>query len=149
MQDRRIITGGLNEQADIQATHITTNGFAQEFDVICRDRQTGTQRSSQTFICLWRGHMTVKMHMAIAGLNTRRTGTNPRGIVRLWLVQRRFSHIGKVRDVDIFDDCAHHPVEIAAVLGSAREAAGGRVTVLRSRIAIRGCVIYSPISVTV
>ena len=43
VQDRRIITYGLNEQADIQATNITTRGFAQEFDVICRDRQTDTQ----------------------------------------------------------------------------------------------------------
>ena len=42
-------------------------------------------------------------------------------------VKRRFSHVGKVREVDIFDDYAHHPVEITAVLGSAREAAGGRV----------------------
>ena len=40
-------------------------------------------------------------------------------------VKRRFSHVGQVRDVDIFDDYAHHPVEISAVLASARTAASG------------------------
>ena len=45
VQDRRIITYGLNEQADIQAANISARAFAQEFDVICRDRKTDRSES--------------------------------------------------------------------------------------------------------
>jgi UDP-N-acetylmuramate--alanine ligase len=42
-------------------------------------------------------------------------------------VQRRFTHVAEVAGVHIIDDYAHHPVEIEAVLGAAREAYQGRV----------------------
>ena len=42
-------------------------------------------------------------------------------------VKRRFTQTGVWNGVAIYDDYAHHPVEIAAVLGAARSAAKGRV----------------------
>ncbi len=42
-------------------------------------------------------------------------------------VARRFTHVGDWNGVSIYDDYAHHPVEIAAVLKAARRAARGRV----------------------
>ena len=35
-------------------------------------------------------------------------------------VKRRFTHVGDWQGVQVYDDYAHHPVEIAAVLGAAR-----------------------------
>ena len=130
VQDRRIITYGLNEQADIQATNITTRGFAQEFDVICRDRQTDTQTVISNLHLPMAGTYNLQNALAAiaAGLEVRAEPEQIRAALSGFAgVKRRFSHVGEVRDVDIFDDYAHHPVEIAAVLGSAREAAGGRV----------------------
>ena len=130
VQDRRIITYGLNEQADIQATNITTHGFAQEFDVICRDRQTDTQTVISNLHLPMAGTYNLQNALAAiaAGFEVRAEPKQIRAALSGFAgVKRRFSHVGKVRDVDIFDDYAHHPVEIAAVLGSARAAAGGRV----------------------
>jgi UDP-N-acetylmuramate--alanine ligase len=44
--------------------------------------------------------------------------------------QRRFELRGRVGDVDVYDDYAHHPTEVEATLRAAREVAGdGRVVV--------------------
>jgi UDP-N-acetylmuramate--alanine ligase len=42
-------------------------------------------------------------------------------------VKRRFTHVGDWQGVQVYDDYAHHPVEIAAVLRAARVAGTGRV----------------------
>jgi UDP-N-acetylmuramate--alanine ligase len=42
-------------------------------------------------------------------------------------VKRRFTHVGEWQGVQVYDDYAHHPVEIAAVLRAARVAGNGRV----------------------
>lgn len=45
-------------------------------------------------------------------------------------VRRRFEYHGTRRDVEVYDDYAHHPTEVAAVLSAARqrvEARGGRI----------------------
>ena len=41
-------------------------------------------------------------------------------------VRRRFTKVGEVGGATVIDDYAHHPVEIRAVLGAAREAASAR-----------------------
>jgi UDP-N-acetylmuramate--alanine ligase len=46
-------------------------------------------------------------------------------------VKRRFSSVGEVgQSIRIFDDYAHHPVEIEAVLESARAVTSGRVVAI-------------------
>ena len=42
-------------------------------------------------------------------------------------VKRRFTKTGEAAGVTVIDDYGHHPVEIAAVLRAARQAAAGRV----------------------
>jgi UDP-N-acetylmuramate--alanine ligase len=42
-------------------------------------------------------------------------------------VKRRFTKVGEIGGATIIDDYAHHPTEIRAVLGAAREAAQERV----------------------
>jgi len=46
-----------------------------------------------------------------------------RGFAKFHGVKRRFTKVGEVDGVTIIDDYGHHPVEIAAVLSAAREAA--------------------------
>ncbi|HYI25311.1 MAG TPA: UDP-N-acetylmuramate--L-alanine ligase [Thermomicrobiales bacterium] len=48
------------------------------------------------------------------------------GIEAFTGVGRRFEHKGVIRGIDIVDDYAHHPEEIAAVLSAARERFPGR-----------------------
>jgi UDP-N-acetylmuramate--alanine ligase len=49
------------------------------------------------------------------------------GFERFHGVKRRFTKVGEVGGATIIDDYGHHPVEIRAVLGAAREGAQGRV----------------------
>ncbi|MBL0171429.1 MAG: UDP-N-acetylmuramate--L-alanine ligase [Gemmatimonadaceae bacterium] len=41
-------------------------------------------------------------------------------------VERRFQRLGSARDIDVVDDYAHHPTEVAATLAAARHAFPGR-----------------------
>jgi UDP-N-acetylmuramate--alanine ligase len=43
---------------------------------------------------------------------------------------RRFTRMGEAGGVEVFDDYAHHPTELAATLAAARERADGRIHVL-------------------
>ena len=43
IHDRRIVTYGLNDQADLRAVNIVENGLTQNFDVIMRDRRNGEE----------------------------------------------------------------------------------------------------------
>ncbi len=50
-----------------------------------------------------------------------------RGLASFTGVKRRFTTVGSWNGARLIDDYGHHPVEIAAVLGAAREVATGRV----------------------
>ena len=60
VQDRRIITYGLNEQADIQATNITTRGLRRNLTLFAATGRPTRKRLSQTCSCPWRGHIIFK-----------------------------------------------------------------------------------------
>jgi UDP-N-acetylmuramate--alanine ligase len=49
------------------------------------------------------------------------------GLARFGGVKRRFTRTGSWNGITVFDDYAHHPVEIAAVLAAARASCRGRV----------------------
>lgn len=48
------------------------------------------------------------------------------GLSRFGGVERRFQRLGSARDVDVVDDYAHHPTEVAATVAAARHAFPGR-----------------------
>ena len=45
-------------------------------------------------------------------------------------VQRRFTYVGDYSGVSIYDDYAHHPTEIAAVIAAAKKVTSGKLAVL-------------------
>ncbi|MCU9518657.1 UDP-N-acetylmuramate--L-alanine ligase [Corynebacterium sp. ES2794-CONJ1] len=49
-----------------------------------------------------------------------------RGISAFGGVRRRFEYRGSANDIDLYDDYAHHPTEVAAVLQAARERIAAR-----------------------
>ena len=54
-----------------------------------------------------------------------------KGISSFGGVRRRFTHTGSWNGVEIFDDYAHHPVEISSVLSAARQASSGKVIAVK------------------
>lgn len=135
LRDKRVITYGLNPQADIRAINIENTADGASFDVVVKawiyatdkDRtirgiklpMLGTHNILNTLAAI-----TVALEMGINDELIRR------GLAGFSGVKRRFTTTGTVNDIRIIDDYGHHPTEIEAVLRAARQGvskSGGRV----------------------
>ena len=128
--DRKIRTYGFNPQADIRATEPVSDAKGSRFDVFIRDPVTGESRRFVDFRLALPGHHNVQNALAaiaIADQLGMSESTVREALAGLGGVKRRFSVTGEVGGVTIVDDYAHHPVEIKAVLRTARQASQGRV----------------------
>ncbi len=130
IEDRRIITYGANPQADVRYTDLRTEGGTSRFSVIIHDRQTGADKEIAGIVLPMPGrHNVANATAAVAvadqlGLSAEAIR---QGLAAFGGVKRRFTHTGSWNGIDVFDDYAHHPVEITAVLAAARAAAQGKV----------------------
>ncbi len=129
IEDRRIITYGANPQADVRFMNVRP-GTRTVFDVRITDRVTGEVRLLEGLSLPMPGIHNVSNATAAVAVADR-LGIDHAAIVKgldaFRGVKRRFTHVGDWNGVAIFDDYAHHPVEIRAVLAAAREAAEGKV----------------------
>ena len=129
--DRRLITYGLSEQADLRALNIREDGLKQYFDIIYRDRRIDSDMQIKDLCLPMAGKHNLQNALAAiaAGLELGASAeTIAKALADFSGVKRRFSSVGEVGDnIRIFDDYAHHPVEIEAVLESARAVSNGRV----------------------
>lgn len=129
IEDRRIITYGVNPQADAHLLNIDLKGGKSQFDVLIRDRKKGDVLIENLMLPMPGHHNALNATAAIAvafelGI--------PPDTIRSALasfagVKRRFTFTGEWNGVSIFDDYGHHPTEIAAVLKAARASTDGQV----------------------
>ncbi len=130
IEDRRVITYGQNPQADVRFDNHRMDGATSVFDVVISNRKTNeTVEIAGLRLPMPGQHNVANATAAIAVAD--QLGLTPeeirQGLSGFGGVKRRFTHTGTWNGVSIFDDYAHHPVEIKAVLGAAREACSGRV----------------------
>ena len=111
--NRKLMTFGMSDQADVYAQDLTQRGPQTEFDVICRGKKfthvtlhvpgihnvKNALAATAAAICLGCGPLAVQY--GLAGF----TGAG-----------RRFEFKGKYNGADIYDDYAHHPGELQALL---------------------------------
>lgn len=130
IEDRRVITYGQNPQADVRAVDVRMEGPRSHFSIELRKRGSeevdhihglslpmpGLHNLMNATAAIAVAHHIGMSHDAIR-----------EGLARFSGVKRRFTHTGSWKGVDVFDDYAHHPVEIAAVLTAARSATSGKV----------------------
>ncbi len=128
VRDRKVVTYGFSLQADICGVNIRPNEGGNTFDVIVRQRGEEDRRIEGVHLPMPGRHnvqnalaaIAVAVEMGCAD-SVIREGFGSFGGVR-----RRFTKAGAVEidggSVSVIDDYAHHPVEIRAVLGAAREA---------------------------
>jgi UDP-N-acetylmuramate--alanine ligase len=130
VQDRRTITYGFNPQADLCALNVRPDGTGSAFDVEFRQRgETQTTILRDLYLSTPGRHNVQNALAAIAV--ARELGVEDsairEGLKSFAGVKRRFTTTGEWNGVRIVDDYGHHPVEIAAVLATARESTNGRV----------------------
>ena len=129
--DRRLISYGFSPQADVRALDPSFDLRGAEFDVELRDRMSGlvSHRIERLRLSMLGRHnvqnalaaIAVARELAISDDVLRRALANFGG------VKRRFTRTGTAGGITVIDDYGHHPVEIRAVLATARQACGGRV----------------------
>ena len=124
--ERSIVTFGLSEQADIRAVNIITHGARTEFDVLDHGRFFAHLSLSVPGI-----HNVKNALAATASAIT--LGISPMavtyGLAGFRGANRRFEFKGKFNGADVYDDYAHHPSELEALL-DAVEPLGYKRTIL-------------------
>ena len=128
--DRRIIPYGASPQAEVRYSNVRSEGATTLFDVAIRPRRGEALDLRDLRLPMPGLHNVSNATAAIAVAH--RLGVSAEaireGLAGFGGVHRRFTHTGDWNGVAIYDDYAHHPVEIKAVLNATRSAAGeGRV----------------------
>jgi len=124
---RRTITYGFSEKADIRALNVQTTPAGVVFDVSglagsvkgVRLPMFGLHNIVNSLTAFATGH--------VLGLASETVAT---ALAQFSGVKRRFTTTGIVGGITIIDDYGHHPVEIAAVLQAGKDAAaatGGKI----------------------
>ena len=130
IEDRRVVTYGENPQADVRLLDVDLAGGVTKFSVLIRDRKNGEATFIDDLALPMPGrHNALNATAAIAVAHELKVApeTIRKAIAGFGGVKRRFTRTGEWKGVAIFDDYGHHPVEIAAVLRAARDAASGKV----------------------
>ena len=133
VRDRRILTYGTSPQADLRAQNIRGSVDGQMFD-LCLNKPLDEEEQCWHDLHLPM-HGKHNLLNAMAAIAVAEDLGMPMPEIKKALagfagVKRRFTFVGEVEGVRIIDDYAHHPVEIAATLSSARQAVketGGKV----------------------
>ena len=120
---RRIITYGLSEQADLYAAGLKRENSRTSFTVFFRGRELGVIRINTP------GRHTVYNTLAAIGVALELDidfTVIARALAKFDGVQRRLQVKGEVDGIMVIDDYGHHPTEIRATLDAVREGWPGR-----------------------
>jgi UDP-N-acetylmuramate--alanine ligase len=130
LTDRKIITYGLSPLAQVRGTNVVLDAAGVRFDAAISDRVNGGERTIADIRLTMYGQHNVLNALAAVSVATEMgiaDETIREGLRRFTGVKRRFTRVGEVGGITIFDDYGHHPVEIAAVLKAARTTTTNRV----------------------
>jgi UDP-N-acetylmuramate--alanine ligase len=128
--DRRVITYGSSEDADICVSNISSVAKGTCFDITLRDKNKTSQEINNVMLPMFGKHNVLNALASIAvafemGLSEE---VIRKSLEEFQGVKRRFTKTGEVNSITIIDDYGHHPVEIAAALDASRLAcAEGKV----------------------
>ena len=130
IEDRRVVTYGENPQADARIVNVDLAGGQSKFDVILRDRKSGTETRIDALVLPMPGHHNA-LNATAAVAVAHELGMSAQAIrsalASFGGVKRRFTKTGEWNGAMIFDDYGHHPVEVAAVLRAARASTRNKV----------------------
>jgi UDP-N-acetylmuramate--alanine ligase len=129
VENRRLVTYGVNPQAEVRAEKITMGPNGARFDVIIRPHDGDVVRYDDLHLPMAGHHNVMNALAAIAVARELSVSAEDirKGLTGFGGVKRRFTTTGVAGGVRVIDDYGHHPVEIASVLTAARAVTEGRV----------------------
>jgi UDP-N-acetylmuramate--alanine ligase len=122
--DRRVVTYGLVDEAQVRASEIEIEGFESAFTVHAGDRRLGRIRLRAP------GTHTVRNALAAVAVGLELDvpfETIAGALAGFRGVDRRMQLRGEVGGIRVVDDYGHHPTEIVATLEAVRRAFDGRI----------------------
>jgi UDP-N-acetylmuramate--alanine ligase len=123
--DRRVITYGFSQQADVRAERLMSDRMGATFEVMVTDRARNRSRRMGPFRLPMLGQHNVSNSLAAIAIGIEMEideATLKSAILGFKGVKRRFTKTGESGGITVIDDYGHHPVEIMAVLKAARQA---------------------------
>ncbi len=126
---RRLVSYGTGEDADVRAVNLRPADGGTEFDIEARDADGGRRTIEGLHLPMPGRHNVLNAAAAVAaGIEAGvADGVFPDALAAYRGVGRRFTRVGAAAGVEVVDDYAHHPAEIAATLAAAREVCRGRI----------------------
>jgi UDP-N-acetylmuramate--alanine ligase len=129
VENRRLVTYGVNPQAEVRATNVTMGPEGARFDVQFSPPGGAVTRLIDLHLPMAGDHNVANALAAIA--IARELGVSDEairaGLTGFGGVKRRFTTTGVAKGVRVIDDYGHHPVEISSVLKAARAVSLGKV----------------------
>jgi UDP-N-acetylmuramate--alanine ligase len=142
LANRRTITYGFSDDANIRATNVRPSLEGTTFDIeivgngalssraFGKDQIVVLPRKIKDLFLPMMGQHNVQNALSIVAI-AQELGISDERLSQAFMqfkgVKRRFTCTGIVKGVTIIDDYAHHPVEIKTVLEAARQACQGRI----------------------
>jgi UDP-N-acetylmuramate--alanine ligase len=126
LSDHRIITYGFSPQADVRADRVVPDKLGSTFEIAVTDRARNRQRRMGPFRLPMLGSHNVQNALAAIAVGIEMEiddNTLRSAFLGFKGVNRRFTKTGETGGITVIDDYGHHPVEIAATLKAARQAA--------------------------
>ncbi len=130
VSDRRVVTYGFSPQADVRGVDLESDADGMRFTVVITDRVADTSRTLEDLRLPMLGAHNVQNALAAVAIASEMNIEDAvlrRALAEFEGVNRRFTRTGTVDGITVIDDYGHHPVEIAAVLETARAATEGEV----------------------
>jgi len=129
VENRRLVTYGVNPQAEVRAHNISMGPEGARFGVVIQSPDGDYITLDDLRLPMAGQHNVLN---ALAAVAVARELGVPLAAIRKGLadfagVKRRFTTTGVANGVRVVDDYGHHPVEIASVLTAARAVTEGRV----------------------
>ncbi len=123
-----VITYGMGADADAQVVEVVREGIASRFTLrLPSGREvTSTIQQNPGIHNVLNGAATLVMADALG----EDVDAAARALAGFTGVRRRFDLVGRVGEVDVVDDYAHHPTEIAATIEAAKDLDYGQVHVV-------------------
>jgi UDP-N-acetylmuramate--alanine ligase len=129
VENRRLVTYGVNPQAEVRAHNISMGPEGARFSVIIQPRNGDFISFDDLRLPMAGQHNVLNALAAVAV--ARELGVSPdnirKGLAGFGGVKRRFTTTGVANGVRVVDDYGHHPVEISSVLKAARAVTEGKV----------------------
>ncbi len=130
ISDRRVIAYGFSPQADVRGVAVETDVAGARFAVEVSDRLPGGRRRIDGLRLPMPGLHNLQNSLAAIAIGVEIGLTDDEirdALAAFGGVKRRFTHAGEAGGITVIDDYGHHPVEIQAVLATARTVTEGRV----------------------